>query len=121
MCFALLAGTCLSAPSFAQKGDAAALSVKIRDLGRAGKYAEATALAQAQLESLEKKFGPAHRDVGSALSNLGHAYANQGRDGDAEPLYKRAIAILEKTVGSDSREVAAAMTNLAAMYQRQER
>lgn len=121
LCLALLSGTCLSAPSLAQKGDAAALGAKIRDLGRDGKYAEAAALAQAQLESLEKKFGPAHRDVGSALSNLGHAYANQGREGEAEPLFKRAIAILEKTVGSDSPEVAAAMTNLAALYQRQER
>jgi len=121
LCLALLSGTCLSAPSSAQKGDLAATSAKIIELGRAGKYAEATALAQAQLEGLEKKYGPAHRDVGSALSNLGHAYANQGRQGDAEPLFKRAIAILEKTVGSDSPEVAAAMTNLAALYQRQER
>jgi CHAT domain-containing protein len=121
MCFALLAGTCLSAPSFAQKGDAAALSIKIRDLGRAGKYAEAVALALQQVESLEKKYGPAHRDFGSALSNLGYAYANQGRDGEAEPLYKRAIAILEKTVGTDSPEVAATLTNLAALYQRQQR
>ena len=121
LCLALLSGTCVSTSSLAQKGDAAALSVKIRELGRDGKYAEATALAQVQLESLEKKYGPAHRDVGSALSNLGHAYANQGRDGEAEPLFKRAIAILEKTVGADSPEVAAAMTNLAALYQRQER
>lgn len=121
VCLALLSGTCLSAPSMAQKGDAAALSVKIRDLGRAGKYAEAVALAQQQVESLEKKHGPAHRDVGSALSNLGYAYANQGRDGEAEPLYKRAIAILERTVGADSPEVAAVMSNLAAMYLRQQR
>ena len=45
MCLALLSGTCLSAPSLAQKGDVAALSVKIKELGRAGKYAEAVALA----------------------------------------------------------------------------
>ena len=121
VCLALLSGTCLSAPSLAQKGDAAALSVKIRDLGRAGKYAEAVALARQQVESLEKKYGPDHRDVGSALSNLGYAYANQGRDGEAEPLYKRAIAILERTVGTDSPEVAATMSNLAALYQRQQR
>jgi Flp pilus assembly protein TadD len=83
MCLALSAGTSLSTLSFAQKGDAAALSVKIRDLGRDGKYAEAVALAQRQVESLEKMHGPAHRDVGSALSNLGYAYANQGRDGES--------------------------------------
>jgi hypothetical protein len=78
VCLALLSGTCLSAPSLAQKGDVAALSAKINELGRAGKYAEAVALAQ------------------------GQAYGNQGRDGEAEPLFKRSIAILEKTTGLDS-------------------
>jgi hypothetical protein len=59
VCLALLSGTCLSAPSLAQKGDAAALSVKINELACAGKkYAEATALAQAQVESLEKDSVP---------------------------------------------------------------
>jgi protein-disulfide isomerase len=42
---ALLAATCLSAPSSAQKGEAAALSAQINELGRAGKYAEAVTLA----------------------------------------------------------------------------
>jgi CHAT domain-containing protein/Tfp pilus assembly protein PilF len=121
VCLALLSGTCLSAPSLAQKGDVAALSAKINELGRAGKYAEAVALAQGQVESLEKKYGPAHRDVGAALNNLAQAYGNQGRDGEAEPLLKRSIAILEKTAGLDSPEIAAALNNLAALYQRQER
>jgi CHAT domain-containing protein/Tfp pilus assembly protein PilF len=121
LCLALLSGTCLCAPSSAQKGDLAATSAKIIELGRAGKYAEATALAKAQLESLEKKYGPAHRYVGAALTNLAQAYGNQGRDGEAEPLLKRAIAILEKTAGLDSPEIASALTNLAALYQRQER
>ena len=64
LCLALLSSTCLSAPSLAQKGETAALSAKINELSRAGKYAEAMALAQGQVESLEKKYGPAHRDVG---------------------------------------------------------
>jgi tetratricopeptide (TPR) repeat protein len=121
VCLALLSGTCLAAPSLAQKGDVAALSAKIHELGRAGKYAEATALAQAQVESLEKRFGPVHRDVGAALSNLAQAYGNQGRDGEAEPLLKRSIANLEKTAGLDSPEIAAVLNNLAALYQRQQR
>ena len=121
MCLVLVWGTCLSPPSLAQKGDAAALSAKIRELGRAGKYAEAIALAQEQVQSLERKFGPAHRDVGAALNNLADAYAHQGRDGEAEPLFKRAIATLERTAGTDSPDVAAALSNLAALYQRQQR
>jgi hypothetical protein len=60
---ALLASTCLSAPSSAQKGETAALSAKITEPSRAGKYSEALPLAQGQLQTLEQKFGPAHRDV----------------------------------------------------------
>ncbi|MGH6752731.1 MAG: tetratricopeptide repeat protein, partial [Bradyrhizobium sp.] len=121
LCLALLASTCLSAPSSAQKGEAAALSAKITELGRAGKYAEAVALAQGQVESLEKKYGAAHRDVGAALNNLAQLYGSQGRDVEAEPMFKRSIAILEKTAGLESPEFAAALNNLAALYQRQER
>ena len=54
----LFASTCLSAPSSAQKSETAAVSAKIDELSRAGKYAEAVALAQGQVESLEKKYGP---------------------------------------------------------------
>ena len=121
VCLALLSGTCLSAPSLAQKGDVAALSAKINELGRAGKYAEAVALARGQVESLERKYGPEHRDVGAALNNLAQAYGNQGRDSEAEPLFKRSIAILEKAAGIDSPEIAAVLNNLAALYQRQQR
>ena len=106
---AFWASTCFSTPSAAQKGETAALSVKINDLSRAGKYAEAAALAQGQVESLEKKYGPAHRDVGAALNNLAQIYGSQGKDGEAEPLFKRSIAILEKTAGLDSPEIASAI------------
>ncbi|MBN8987992.1 MAG: CHAT domain-containing protein [Rhizobiales bacterium] len=118
---ALLASTCLSAPSSAQKSDTAALTAKINELSRAGKYSDAVALAQSQLESLEKKYGPSHRDVGAVLNNLAQLYGSQGRDAEAEPMFKRAIAILEKTAGADSPDIASALNNLAALYQRQER
>ncbi len=121
MCLALLASVAVSAPSSAQKTDAAALSARIIELGRAGKYAEAVSLAQQQLQSLEKKFGPGHRDVAAALNNLAQLYGSQGRDAEAEPLLKRSIAILEKTAGLDSVEIAPELNNLAALYQRQER
>ena len=92
-----------SAPSCAQKGEVAATSAKIAELSRAGKYAEAVPLAQGQLESLEKKYGPFNSDVAGALNNLALLYADHGRDAEAEPLYKRAIAIMEKVRGLDSR------------------
>jgi CHAT domain-containing protein/Tfp pilus assembly protein PilF len=117
----LAASTGFSPPSSAQKGDVAATSAKIAELGRAGKYSEATTLAQGQLESLEKSRGPFDRDVAGALNNLALLYGNQGRDTEAEPLYKRAIAILEKAGGLDSGALAPELNNLAALYQRQER
>lgn len=118
---ALLASSGLAAPCFAQKGDTAALSARINELSRAGKYSEAIPLAQAQLESLEKKYGPFNRDVAGALNNLAQIYGSQGRDTEAEPLLKRAIAILDKLSGLDAAAGAPELNNLAALYQRQER
>lgn len=118
---ALLASTCLSAPSLAQKAETSALNTKINELSRAGKYSEALPLARGQLQTLEKKFGPAHRDVAGALNNLAEIHGHQGNDAEAEPLLKRAIAILDKAVGLDSSEAAPELNNLAALYQRQER
>jgi CHAT domain-containing protein/Tfp pilus assembly protein PilF len=116
--FALLASSCFSAPSSAQT---AALSAKINEFSRAGRYSEALSLAQGQLQTLEKKYGPAHRDVAAALNNLAELHGRQGNDAEAEPLLKRAIAILDKVVGLDSSEAAPELNNLAALYQRQER
>jgi CHAT domain-containing protein/Tfp pilus assembly protein PilF len=118
---ALIAGFGFSTPSSAQNGETAALSAKIAELSRAGKYAEATILAQRQLETLEKTRGPVDRDVAGALNNLADLYGHQGNDAAAEPLLKRSIAILEKAAGLDSPAMAPELNNLAALYQRQER
>lgn len=118
---AFWASSCFSTPSAAQKGEAAALSAKINDLSRAGKYAEAVTLAQQQLQAVQKKYGPVHRDVAAAMNNLAQLYGEQGNDAAAESLLKQAIAILEQAMGLDSSIIAAELTNLAALYQRQER
>ena len=114
---AFWASTCFSPPSSA--GETAALSAKIDDLSRAGKYAEAVPLAQGQLQTMQKKYGPVHRDVAAAMNNLAQLYGEQGNDADAEPLFKQAIAIMEKVAGVDSS--APELNNLAALYQRRER
>jgi CHAT domain-containing protein len=118
---ALVTGVGPGSPSSAQKGEATALSAQIAELSRAGKYSEAIPLAQRQLESQEKAYGPLNRDVAAALNNLAQLYGSQGRDTEAEPLLRRAIAILEKLNGLDSAEGAPELNNLAALYQRQER
>ena len=113
------ASTCFTTPSAA--GETAALSAKIDALSHAGKYAEAAALAQGQLQAMQKKYGPVHRDVAAAMNNLAQLYGELGNDAEAEPLFKQAIAILEQAMGLDSSMIAAELTNLAALYQRQER
>jgi CHAT domain-containing protein/Tfp pilus assembly protein PilF len=118
---ALVMNACLSASSSAQAGEVAATSAKIDELSRAGKYSEAVPLAQRQLESLEKKYGPFNADVAGALNNLALLYGDLGRDAEAEPLLRRAIAILEKVHGLDSAAGAPELNNLAALYQRQQR
>jgi CHAT domain-containing protein/Tfp pilus assembly protein PilF len=115
----LAASAVMTAPSSA--GEVAATSARIAELSRAGKYSEATALAQRQLESLEKTRGPFDRDVAGALNNLALLYSDQGHDAEAEPMYKRAIAILDKVGGLDASGGAPELNNLAALYQRQER
>ena len=108
---ALIAGIGLTAPSSAQKNDAAARSAGIAELSRAGKYAQAVPLAQRLLADMEKAHGPEHRDVATALNNLAEPYGHQGNDADAEPLYKRALAMLEKVSGLDRSEVAPELNN----------
>ncbi|MBI5260899.1 MAG: tetratricopeptide repeat protein [Bradyrhizobium sp.] len=115
VCVALAACACLASPSSAE--GLAAQSGKVIELGRAGKYAEAIALAQAMLANLEK--GPPNRDVAGALNNVAQLYGDVGRDADAEPIFKRAIATMEKAVGVDSVEMAPLLNNLGALYQRQ--
>lgn len=82
---ALIAGAGFPAPPSAQTGELAATSARIAELGRAGKYSEATALAQQPLESLEKTRGPVDRDVAGALNNLAELYGARGNDAEAEP------------------------------------
>jgi CHAT domain-containing protein/Tfp pilus assembly protein PilF len=118
---ALVMNASLSASSSAQAGEVAATSARIDELSRAGKYSEAVPLAQRQLETLEKKYGPFNGDVAGALNNLALLYGDLGRDAEAEPLLRRAIAILEKVHGLDSSQGAPELNNLAALYQRQQR
>jgi tetratricopeptide (TPR) repeat protein len=84
----------LATPGLAQKSDISALSVRINELSRAGKYSEAMPLAQDLVASLEK--GNNSRDLAAALNNLGQLHGSQGQDDRAEPLFTRTLAIYQK-------------------------
>jgi CHAT domain-containing protein/tetratricopeptide (TPR) repeat protein len=96
--------------------DVDALSKQVAQLAGAGKYAEATAIAARALDLAERRFGPDHPTVSTALNNLAFVYSAQGRYSEAEPLYQRALAIAEKALGPDHPNVASDLGNLAELY-----
>src|SRR5262245_4626373 len=60
---ALLIGLSLDSPAPAQQDEAAALSAKVEELYRAGKFSEAIPLVQRLLAIREKALGPKHPQV----------------------------------------------------------
>ena len=105
----------------AQDDDLDALNQQVVELYQAGKYAEATPIAERMLGLTERRFGPDHPQVGTSLNDLALLYRTQGRYADAEPLYKRDLGIVEKAFGPDHLEVSATLISLAIIYQAQGR
>jgi CHAT domain-containing protein/Tfp pilus assembly protein PilF len=105
----------------AQRESGAALYAKVTELYKAGKYTEATPLAQRLVIIAERESGPDHSNLGSALMMLGSLYDEQARYVEAEPLYKRALTIYEGSYGADHPVVALALANLANLYVRESR
>ncbi|MDO8400769.1 MAG: CHAT domain-containing protein [Bradyrhizobium sp.] len=99
--------------------EARTLAGRIKELVKAGKYAEAIPLQQRVLAIGEK--GTDHQDVATSLNNLAFLYDKQGRYADAEPLLKRALAIFEKSLGPDHPSVAVSLNSLATLYENQGR
>lgn len=115
---ALLISTLLAADHARAQSDdeLKAANERIFALYRAGKYAEATPLAEQAAALAERALGPDKPRFGGALVTLGTIYRAQGRYADAEPRYKRALAIFEKALGPDNLNVAVALTELAQLY-----
>src|ERR1700712_4664905 len=104
------------AQSFAGEDEASALILQMKELYRAGKYAEALPLAQKSLALRENELGPDHANVAMPLNDLGTIHYNLGQYAVAELLYKRALAIREKTLGADHAEVAMILNDLGELY-----
>ena len=98
-----------------------ALNAKAVQLYQAGKYLEATPLAERALSIRERSLGPDHPLLAPLLNNLAGLYEAGGRYADAEPLYKRAIAIYENSFGADHPNVARTLNGLAVLYSHQGR
>ena len=111
----------MPAPAAAQRDPAASLDTQVTALWKAGKFAQATPLAQQVLATRENALGPDHPYVAAALNVLAYLYRSQGRYADAMPFAQRALAIREKAFGPDRPEVAESINNLALLYQIQSR
>jgi tetratricopeptide (TPR) repeat protein len=93
----------------------------VAQLYQAGKYAEATEIAEESLVLAVGKFGPDHPQVVTSLNNLAELNYRQDRYAEAEPLYKRCLAIDEKALGSGYPDVGQCLNNLALLYNAQDR
>ncbi|MFY2560916.1 protein kinase domain-containing protein [Corallococcus terminator] len=81
-----------------------------------GRLLEAKRWQEEALRLHEEHFGPAHRDTGRALANLGGTLALLGELSRAEAVLLRALAILRKTLGEENLSVARTLSNLALVY-----
>ena len=91
------------------------LDAEVEQLYEAGKYAEATAIAERSLAWREVKLGPEHPDTAESLNNLAALNYSQGLYAKAEPLFQRALAITEKALGPEHPDTAQCLNNLAAL------
>src|SRR5262249_25815099 len=89
------------------------LNSRLIELFNAGRYADATPMAQRLLAIRERTLSPDHPDVASALNNLATLYYLQRRYADAEPLYLRALAIREKALRREHPDVNAEQSGCA--------
>lgn len=81
-----------------------------------GRLLEAKRWQEEALRLHEEHFGPAHRDTGRALSNLGGTLALLGELSRAEAVLQRALTILRETLGEENLSVARTLSNLAIVY-----
>ncbi|MBU8900342.1 serine/threonine-protein kinase [Corallococcus sp. M34] len=83
---------------------------------RQGRLLEAKRWQEESLRLHEKHYGPAHRDTGRALLNLGGTLALLGELERAESMLQRALGILRQTLGEENLSVARTLSNLALVY-----
>jgi len=95
------------------------LDAEAERLYKAGKYAEATAIAERSLAWKEVNLGPEHPDTAQSLNNLALLYGSQGLYAKAEPFFKRALAINEKALGPEYIFIAHGLNSSALLYNNQ--
>ena len=119
--FALLLSLGLSSASWAQSDELSVLDAQVIKLYQAGKYSDASSVAERALALSEQLYGPSHPNVAVALNDLAELYRAEGRYADAEPITRRALAIRETALGRDDPGVAQSLNLLAELCRAQGR
>ncbi len=91
-----------------------ALGARVEELYDAGKYGEATPLAERYAKRAKIKFGGNDPEYATAIAWLALLLKATNRLKEAEPLIRRALEIDEKSLGPDHPNVAVRINNLAA-------
>ncbi len=114
----LLAGAMGAAGPARAQDDAelGALSNDVQRLSEAGKYQEATAVAERYVE-IARKRGENSAEFATAIGWLAQVLKDTNRLAEAEPLMRRALAIDEKNFGPEHPNVARDLNNLAQLLQ----
>jgi CHAT domain-containing protein/Tfp pilus assembly protein PilF len=94
-----------------------ALNLRVIELDKAGKYAEAIPLVERYAEAMKARHGPDHPEYSNALNGLARLQRAADRLADAELSMRRALAIDEKIFGPDHPNVAVKLHNLAVVLQ----
>jgi CHAT domain-containing protein/tetratricopeptide (TPR) repeat protein len=97
-------------------GALGALNQQVVQLGSAGKYKEATLLAQQTLALAERLLGADDVNTLDSINNLAFLYQAQERYGEAEPLEKRALEAAERKLGPDHPRTLISVNSLANLY-----
>ncbi|MCP9850979.1 CHAT domain-containing tetratricopeptide repeat protein [Cyanobium sp. Morenito 9A2] len=106
---ALAAPQPLPAPVQAWIQRASALQAK-------GSYAEAAALWEQVVATMERERGAEDPDTLAALNNVAALKVKASAYAGAEPLYLRVLAVRERRLGPQSPPVATTLNNLAELY-----
>lgn len=87
-----------------------------RDYGKAGQFAEAAALYEKILPSVETIHGKDGTHVAGILHNLAVEYRNMRDYAKAEPLFLRSLKAFEAKLGTDHHNLTLVLENMAATY-----
>ena len=79
------------------------------------RFSEALVINRRLLAGDERRFGPRHPDVASAMGNVATNLYKLGRFDEAEPLLRRVLQLKEEVCGPEHDSTAATMNNLACL------